>query len=180
MHEDIVVENLDFVRGIARKVARRLPASIDLEDLVGAGNVGLMKAARTFDSTRGIQFRTYAARRIYGAIMDELRELDWVPRVVRDDMALHTWMPTFVDEPVHLLEDRRAEAPERIVERRDSVAYLLSRITNQRERAILVLRYLGGMALPEIAAVFRISVSRVSQLCRHAFIELWQHRKKVA
>jgi RNA polymerase sigma factor for flagellar operon FliA len=60
-----------------------MPHSIDIGDLVQDGVLGLMDAANRFDETRGIKFETFAMNRIRGAMVDSLRELDWVPRSVR-------------------------------------------------------------------------------------------------
>lgn len=78
------------VRIIALRMARDLPASVDVDDLFSMGYIGLMDAAEKFDPSRNVQFDTYAEFRIRGAIIDELRKLDWVPRSARDRMdALH-------------------------------------------------------------------------------------------
>lgn len=79
------------VRAIAMKLARELPASVDVDDLFSMGFIGLMDAAEKFDPKRGAKFDTYAEFRIRGAIIDELRKQDWVPRSARDRMdALHS------------------------------------------------------------------------------------------
>jgi RNA polymerase sigma factor for flagellar operon FliA len=78
------------VRAIAMKLARELPASVDTDDLFSMGFMGLMDAAEKFDPRKGAKFDTYAEFRIRGAIIDELRKQDWVPRSARDRMdALH-------------------------------------------------------------------------------------------
>lgn len=74
------------VRVIAIKMARDLPACVDSDDLFSMGFLGLMDAAEKFDPTRGVKFDTYAEFRIRGAILDELRKQDWVPRSARDRM----------------------------------------------------------------------------------------------
>jgi RNA polymerase sigma factor for flagellar operon FliA len=65
----------------------RLPAEVDVEDLMSAGLFGLMDAIDAFDLERGVKFETYCAQRIRGAIFDELRAMDWVPRLVRSRTA---------------------------------------------------------------------------------------------
>jgi len=72
-----------LVRVIAARWARRLPASVELEELVNYGVLGLMDALERFDAERGVAFKTYASMRIQGAIVDGLRQEDWVPRAVR-------------------------------------------------------------------------------------------------
>ena len=80
----IVVEYTPFIRFIAKKISKRLPANIDLEDLVSCGVIGLMDAIDKYDSSRDNKFKTYAEFRIRGSILDELRSQDWVPRSIRD------------------------------------------------------------------------------------------------
>jgi RNA polymerase sigma factor for flagellar operon FliA len=72
-----------LVRYNAERVYSRLPDEVDIEDLVSAGLFGLMDAIRGFDLSRGVKFETFCAQRIRGAILDELRSMDWVPRLVR-------------------------------------------------------------------------------------------------
>jgi RNA polymerase sigma factor for flagellar operon FliA len=79
----LVERYLHVVRYNAERVHKRLPESVDVEDLVSAGVFGLMKAIDGFDPQRGVKFETYSAPRIRGAIMDELREMDPVPRLAR-------------------------------------------------------------------------------------------------
>ncbi|MBT0722902.1 RNA polymerase sigma factor FliA [Rosenbergiella sp. S61] len=76
---------LQLVRHEALRLQVRLPASVDLDDLIQAGAMGLMNAISRFDVQQGTAFTTYAAQRIRGAMLDELRNLDWAPRRVRRD-----------------------------------------------------------------------------------------------
>ncbi|MBN8645956.1 MAG: FliA/WhiG family RNA polymerase sigma factor [Planctomycetes bacterium] len=74
---------LPLVRYNAERIYTRLPDEVDIEDLMSAGLFGLMDAIDAFDLDRGVKFETYCAPRIRGAILDELRSMDWVPRLVR-------------------------------------------------------------------------------------------------
>ncbi|RME73230.1 MAG: FliA/WhiG family RNA polymerase sigma factor [Planctomycetota bacterium] len=74
---------LPLVRQTAERLYRKLPNSVDLEDLKSAGVFGLRDAIEGFDLERGVKFETYCTTRIRGAILDELRAVDWVPRLVR-------------------------------------------------------------------------------------------------
>jgi len=76
---------LQLVRHEALRLQVRLPASVDLDDLIQAGAMGLMNAISRYDAQQGTAFTTYAAQRIRGAMLDELRNLDWAPRRVRRD-----------------------------------------------------------------------------------------------
>ncbi len=72
-----------LVRYIGERLLATLPRSIELDDLTSSGFFGLMDAIDGFDMTRGIKFKTYCSTRVRGAILDELRSQDWVPRLVR-------------------------------------------------------------------------------------------------
>ena len=85
--EELVFEHLPLIKYLAGRMANRLPASLDQEDLIMAGIIGLMEAAQRFDPSRKIQFKTFAEFRIRGAMLDELRNLDLVPRSVREKAA---------------------------------------------------------------------------------------------
>ncbi|MBI4863501.1 MAG: FliA/WhiG family RNA polymerase sigma factor [Candidatus Riflebacteria bacterium] len=71
------------VRQEANRLAKRLPSTVQVDDLMGLGTLGLFQAIYRFDPANGVKFSTYARKRIQGAILDELREQDWVPRTVR-------------------------------------------------------------------------------------------------
>ena len=72
-----------MVRRVANQLAGRLPASVDVGDLVQAGMIGLMDAMTRFDENGGAQFETFATQRVRGAMLDELRGTDWLPRSAR-------------------------------------------------------------------------------------------------
>src|SRR5690348_13501517 len=79
----VVLEHLPQVRAIARRIHERLPQHVPLEDMVHAGVLGQMDAYEKFDANKNVQFHSYAAFRIRGAILDSSRELDWSPRELR-------------------------------------------------------------------------------------------------
>ena len=81
--ESLIQEYAPLIKYIAQRLACRLPASVCLDDLISAGVIGLMDAIEKYDPTRATTFKTYAEWRIRGAMLDDLRELDWVPRAVR-------------------------------------------------------------------------------------------------
>jgi len=72
-----------LVRYAAERLHSKLPDKVELDDLISAGTFGLMDAIDAFDPTRGVKFETYCTPRIRGSILDELRSMDWVPRLVR-------------------------------------------------------------------------------------------------
>lgn len=78
----LVMRHAELVKRIAYHLAGRLPPSVDVEDLIQAGMLGLLEAASNFSSGRGASFETYAGIRIRGSMIDALRKLDWAPRSV--------------------------------------------------------------------------------------------------
>lgn len=78
----LVTRYAELVRRIAHHLLMRLPPSVQLDDLIQAGMMGLIEAARNFDGSKGASFETYAGIRIRGAMLDEIRRGDWVPRSV--------------------------------------------------------------------------------------------------
>lgn len=79
---EVVARHTELVRRIAHHLAARLPASVEVDDLMQAGMIGLIEAARHYDASQGAGFETYASIRIRGAMIDEIRRGDWAPRSV--------------------------------------------------------------------------------------------------
>ena len=79
---DLVTQHVELVKRIAHHLAARLPATVDINDLMQSGMVGLLEAAGNFDESRGASFETYAGIRIRGAMLDDIRKHDWTPRSV--------------------------------------------------------------------------------------------------
>jgi RNA polymerase sigma factor for flagellar operon FliA len=86
--EELIVKYAPIIKYIATRIFSRLPSNIELEDLINAGIIGFMDALDRFDPKKNIKFKTYAVYRIRGAIMDELRSMDWFPRSFRDKVNL--------------------------------------------------------------------------------------------
>lgn len=84
LRNELVTAYFYLVRVISNRIAARLPRSIDVNDLRSVGGMGLMRAVENFDTRRGTPFESYCATRVRGAILDELRSQDWVPRLVRN------------------------------------------------------------------------------------------------
>ena len=140
--EQLVSEHAPLVRRIAHHLASRLPECVQIEDLLQAGMVGLLDAARRYDASHGAAFSTYAEVRVRGAMLDELRRGDWVPRSVHRRARE-------VAEAIRAIE----ELPE-------------------RERQVLALYYDEDLNLREIGAVLGVTESRVSQIRSQALLRL--------
>jgi RNA polymerase sigma factor for flagellar operon FliA len=100
----LVEHYLYLVRYAAERIRAKLPDEVDVEDLMSAGIFGLVDAIDAFDLDRGVKFETYCAPRIRGAILDELRSMDWVPRLVRH--RAHK-----LNGIIHMLEAELGRAP---------------------------------------------------------------------
>ena len=83
LRDKIIRQYMPLVKYVAGKVSVGMPASVEFDDLVGFGQFGLLDAIEKYDPDKNVKFKTYAVTRIRGAIFDELRQLDWVPRSVR-------------------------------------------------------------------------------------------------
>src|SRR5690606_19377324 len=81
--DKLLNEHLGLVHHVARQLSKTLAADVDFDELVSCGAIGLMNALEAFDPSRGLAFSTFAAPRIRGAILDELRRQDHVPRSIR-------------------------------------------------------------------------------------------------
>jgi RNA polymerase sigma factor for flagellar operon FliA len=81
---EVISKFTPLIRFIAKRIAARLPANVEFDDLLSSGAIGLMDAIDKYDPTRENKFKTYAEFRIRGAILDELRAQDWIPRSVRE------------------------------------------------------------------------------------------------
>ncbi|WJF90422.1 RNA polymerase sigma factor FliA [Paraburkholderia bonniea] len=80
---DVLTQYAPLVRRLGLQLVARMPASVDLDDLIQAGMIGLLDAASRYKDDQGAQFETYASQRIRGAMLDELRSSDWLPRSLR-------------------------------------------------------------------------------------------------
>ncbi|RPJ40545.1 MAG: FliA/WhiG family RNA polymerase sigma factor, partial [Candidatus Latescibacterota bacterium] len=83
LRDRLILEYMPLVKYVAGRLAVGLPSSVQIEDLIGSGSLGLMSAVERYDPGRDNKFSTFAIARIRGAMLDELRAMDWVPRSVR-------------------------------------------------------------------------------------------------
>jgi RNA polymerase sigma factor for flagellar operon FliA len=82
----LLTEHMPLVKRLAHQMRAKLPASVEVDDLVQAGMIGLLDAINRYEENHGAQFETYAVLRIRGAMLDELRSNDWMPRSTRQNM----------------------------------------------------------------------------------------------
>jgi RNA polymerase sigma factor for flagellar operon FliA len=103
--EEVILRYSPMIKYVANRIAMRLPPHIEVDDLISVGVLGLMDAISKYDSSRGAKFKTYAEFRVRGAILDELRAMDWVPRSIRQKASN-------VDKVVQGLQSKLSRAPE--------------------------------------------------------------------
>lgn len=158
---------------VVNRIRTRLPVSVSEDELFSAGLYGLMKACRSYDPSRGAEFKTYAYHRIRGAIGDELRRLDFLPRSLRDHLRAEgrdapSLLAIPTDEDGH--EALAAPAPESAVENRDLLEALQREIERlpEKMRLVMHLYYREQRTMREIGELLRLTESRVSQIHANA------------
>lgn len=102
--EQCLREYAQLVKRLAHQMMSRLPSSVQIDDIIQAGMMGLLDAASRYDEFHGAQFETYATQRIRGAMLDELREADWLPRSLRRDMRS-------IEAAINRLQQRLGRSP---------------------------------------------------------------------
>jgi RNA polymerase sigma factor FliA len=100
----IIEDHGKLVRKLAAQLIARLPSNVELDDLIQAGMIGLLDAQSRFDPAQGVKFETFATPRIKGAMLDELRDSDWIPRVIRKNQRS-------IGKAMQTLEHRSARPP---------------------------------------------------------------------
>ena len=139
--ERLILHYAPLVKYVASRVATGLPGSIEQADLTSYGMFGLIDALEKFDTDRGIKFETYAIPRIKGAILDELRALDWVPRSVR-------FKAREVEKAYSEVEAREKRAPTE-----KEVAQRLGVSVGELHDVVTQISFVSVMALDEVLSV---------------------------
>jgi RNA polymerase sigma factor FliA len=101
---NLLTEHAPLVKKLAHQMKAKLPPSVEVDDLIQAGMIGLMDAINRYEENHGAQFETYAVQRIRGAILDELRSSDWMPRSMRQNMRK-------VETAISTLQQRLGRSP---------------------------------------------------------------------
>lgn len=148
--ERIIREFAPVIKAMAHRLAFRLPAHLDAQDLVSAGVIGLMDAMTKYDPAREAKFKTYAEFRIRGAMLDEIRAMDWVPRSVHERIAQ-------LQKAQHAAEKRLGRPPtdeDLAQELGLSVEELLDFLTRSQGAVLLSIEDLGVQE-PDAPAIIR-------------------------
>ena len=179
--EATILQYIDHVHILAKRLLFRVPPCVTLDDLIGAGTIGLIQAVDRFEASRGLQFATYAKHRIGGAMLDFLREEDPLSRTERRrtrtaNAAAEGALPTTISlEQLPSRESRRVYAhagcpSSHFVDRADlnSARQLLS----ARENRVISLLFELGWQSREVARDLGVNESRVSQIKSAALAKL--------
>lgn len=220
---ELVEKYASLVKITAYRLAARLPSDQMLDDLISCGNIGLLEAIESFNPHLMIKFETFAKFRIRGAMLDEMRQRDWIPRSVRlklreldklqrklasemshvpDDQqmadALEMNLQEYYDLVLHVqpagmisydalasgsggeknildfLEDKSSPHPDLEVQLKEIKKRIVEALEqlNQDEQMAMALYYYEGLTLKEIAAVLKVTESRVSQIHAKALVKL--------
>lgn len=218
--EEQVLKYAPLIHFIANRLAMRLPPSVSKDELFSAGIVGLLDAVDKFDANLGIQFKTYAEHRVRGAMLDDLRKMDWFPRSLRKDiqkvedaiLALETKLGrepqdqevarelgVGMEEYFKMIQrvsgaglmniddvvldgaggTNGAQGPEtptplddlKAKEMKAAVAKALRGLSDM-EQKVMSLYYYDELTLKEIAEVFHLTESRISQIHSKAIVRL--------
>jgi RNA polymerase sigma factor for flagellar operon FliA len=170
VRETTIVQNLPQVRALARRLQSRVPRCVALDDLVSAGAIGLMQAVDRFQASRGLQFGTYARHRIWGAMLDFLRDEDPLSRANRRELRAAT-----ADRPSPAtirLEDVPAYQPRSTRCTSNTVADRVDlerarQCLSAREQKVIALLFDLDWSNREVARELGVNESRVSQI-KHA------------
>ncbi len=101
----LVSEHAPLVKRLAYQLKAKLPQSVEVDDLIQAGMIGLLDAVNRYEDNHGAQFETYAVQRIRGSMLDELRSSDWLPRSMRQNMRK-------IEEAMNILQQRLGRSPQ--------------------------------------------------------------------
>ncbi len=182
-------EKIPFVQKIAGRVHRKLPPCVVKDDLVSAGMIGLLDAAVKFDASAGVQFERYAEFRIRGAMIDELRKMDCVPRSVREKVnrarmscelseklngmtpetdELTSLNEAFVYDRDIDLEDcpSREEDSFEILSREETkreLAKMLNELS-KNEKTVISLMYYEERSMTDVGEIMGLTTGRISQI----------------
>ncbi len=183
--EKLIQEHMPLVKIFARRFSRRLPASVAHDDLLGAGALGLIDSVKRRRGSNDSSFACYTRIRIRGAIFDELRSNDWLPRRSRSQERRETSGEPHPVAVIHFDDlplgtdrtpaDQSSESNPLEALTRKRIATMLRDELNllpERDRLVLHLHYFKGMRLKEIGRLLGVSEARVSQIHHRALHQL--------
>ena len=174
--EQLILEYAPLVKVVAGRLSMYLGYNVDYEDLVSYGIFGLIDAIDKFDCLKEVKFETYASLRIRGAILDQIRKMDWIPRTIRQRQkkidAVIKEVEQTMDQGSDVSQDysrhttARFDGPEESVEKEELTKVLgeALELLTEKEKKVVTLYYYEDLTLKEISNILEVSESRVSQL----------------
>ncbi len=159
----LVAEHAPLVKRIAYHLGNRLPSSVQKEDLIQAGMVGLLEAIRSYDSSQGASFKTYAGIRIRGSMLDEVRRSDWTPRSVHKKARLVTQTIREIENKTGR-DARATEVAERLDLDLDEYHQILQDSLNCRIFSIEELTLTGTALLEELGEFEKAPIEKLTQI----------------
>ena len=200
LREKLIVEYAPLVRVVAGRLSMYLGYNVEYDDLVSYGIFGLIDAIDKFDLGKDVKFETYASLRIRGAILDQIRKMDWIPRTVRQKQKK-------IEEAIKIVETRTGKnasdeeiarqlgiagdeqggepvmdaqnnshfvQPEEAVaeEELKKVLEETMELLTEKEQKVILLYYYEELTLKEISNILEVSESRVSQLHTKALLKM--------
>jgi RNA polymerase sigma factor for flagellar operon FliA len=171
---------------VVNRLKPRLPHSVSEEELFSAGMVGLLKASRSYDASRGAEFKTYAYHRIRGAMLDELRSLDYLPRSMREKAREQgttppavVGLPTDEDGSDSLEVHSQAEGAIENEELGEALQVAILSLP-EKMRVVMHMYYNEGQRMREIGEILHLTESRVSQIHSAAVARLRRDLRPIA
>jgi RNA polymerase sigma factor for flagellar operon FliA len=169
---------------VAKKLIRQLAkASVDLDDLISAGTLGLIDAATRYDRARIASFKAYAEIRVRGAMLDWLRSMDWLPRSVRASVRREESSAGVVSlEDIGEAACGNDASAQAIAERNETKAQLVAAIASlpKREREVMSLYYVEELTFKEIGEIYSFSEARACQIHSACVARLRMQMKRSA
>lgn len=167
--ETLVTDGIPLVRTVAGRMKCWMPKRIDMEELIGAGSIGLVKAALKFDPTKGVPFAIYARLRIRGEILDDLRRRSPIKRKARARGVAEPHIVS-IEEPIsggrEQIKDTLSETcpgPAQLAESNDHRDHIVS-LFKGRDRRIFELLYVNGFTQKTVGEILGVSESRICQI----------------
>lgn len=174
MRDQIILDHIGFVKYIAKKMLRKMPPTVELDDLIQSGFLGLIDAIDKFDPKRDVSFLSYSSHRIKGSMLDYLRSMDYLSRNHREKVKAGTMSEiTFVNLDSNDIQDDQNE-PCDVVGKRMLRELLQTKIEdlNCRDQFIMYLYFYEGFSLLEVGDVLGLCESRISQFLSASIREL--------
>jgi RNA polymerase sigma factor for flagellar operon FliA len=191
--QELIEENMGFALALHGNYIKKLPRHVDMEALKGAALEGLCHAAKSYDKSKGVGFKAWAARRIIGQMLDEMRTMDHLTRRDRDKLRAGHTFKTDTNAPISMdahyyneseetrLIDMIADDSDVPGDHLDTFTHgqfneLMEQLSDQ-ELTVITLRFFDNLRAREVSEQLYISESRVNQIESQA---LWKMRRHLA